>query len=465
MASQLSERSTWQHLGSGIHASVWRARKIHPLAAGHEGQEIGLPTVPIDPLDDLPNWVAVKVVYDNRNMPPHDIEREAAILKRIHHPNVVELLAFVRGGAEAPYALHMPLIPLPLVSLLASPLFSPHPLTGPYSAFARPVLDPSPEEKNPFPIVAKAIIYQVILAIAYLHSMDPPVVHRDINPSNILLDRNGVVKLVDFGIAWDYPKTESSPTVEPSVANILSKDWKESPTNMCCQVATGANRPPELLFSPKIYSPEAVDLWSLGSTIAQFFTPLQLIPSTSPISYPGSEENPLETTYHPFIIPQALKKTIDYRARWERRELFDGERGELGLAWSIFRLRGTPNETLWPGFNSLPDVSKIEFQIAAPRPLEGVLPNLPDESDRAKSPVSLIDALLAYPPLSRLHASEALKHPWFAENLLLPITHLGPNPNDREPGTWSTTWEGKTLGGWIDPALKREANRVTRIDT
>lgn len=44
--------------------------------------------MPIDPLDDLPNWVAVKVVYDNRNLPPHDIEREAAILKRIHHPNV-----------------------------------------------------------------------------------------------------------------------------------------------------------------------------------------------------------------------------------------------------------------------------------------------------------------------------------------------------------------------------------------
>lgn len=39
-------------------------------------------------VEKLSQWVAVKVVYDNRTMPPHDIIREAAILQAVSHPNV-----------------------------------------------------------------------------------------------------------------------------------------------------------------------------------------------------------------------------------------------------------------------------------------------------------------------------------------------------------------------------------------
>jgi cell division cycle 2-like len=94
----------------------------------------------------------------------------------------------------------------------------------------------------------------------------------------------------------------------------------------------------------------AIDRWSLGTTIAQFFTPLQLIPSRTPLSSPSpTTANELDNTVSiPFDIPNALRREIDYRATWGRKTLFDGERGELGLAWSIFRLRGTPNEESWP---------------------------------------------------------------------------------------------------------------------
>ena len=110
------------------------------------------------------------------------------------------------------------------------------------------------------------------------------------------------------------------------------------------------HRPPELLFSPTSYSAIAVDLWSLGTTIAQFFTPLRLIPSQSRSASPylTASEEADQLVPGPFLISPSLRNKIDYRATWERTTLFKGEQGELGLAWSIFRLRGTPNHENWP---------------------------------------------------------------------------------------------------------------------
>jgi mitogen-activated protein kinase 1/3 len=43
------------------------------------------------------------------------------------------------------------------------------------------------------------IMYQILLAVAYIHSAD--VLHRDLKPENILVNSSCEIKICDFGLA------------------------------------------------------------------------------------------------------------------------------------------------------------------------------------------------------------------------------------------------------------------------
>src|SRR3954463_2341186 len=46
-----------------------------------------------------------------------------------------------------------------------------------------------------------AYLAQAAEALTHLHSQDPPVIHGDIKPANLILTKGGRVKLVDFGMS------------------------------------------------------------------------------------------------------------------------------------------------------------------------------------------------------------------------------------------------------------------------
>lgn len=51
-----------------------------------------------------------------------------------------------------------------------------------------------------------SVMEQVCSGLYYLHSLDTPIVYRDLKPSNIILMEDGSVKLIDFGIAKRYSR-------------------------------------------------------------------------------------------------------------------------------------------------------------------------------------------------------------------------------------------------------------------
>ena len=46
-------------------------------------------------------------------------------------------------------------------------------------------------------------------------------------------------------------------------------------------------------------------------------------------------------------VPKSL--SADRRdVEWSRESLYDSTKGQIGLAWSIFKVHGTPTEDSWP---------------------------------------------------------------------------------------------------------------------
>ncbi|NEP81224.1 MAG: serine/threonine protein kinase, partial [Okeania sp. SIO3B3] len=52
-------------------------------------------------------------------------------------------------------------------------------------------------------IQVKNIAIQILNILSYLHQLNPPIIHRDIKPQNIILQPDGKIYLVDFGAVQD----------------------------------------------------------------------------------------------------------------------------------------------------------------------------------------------------------------------------------------------------------------------
>lgn len=143
-------------LGNGPMGAVWQATDL----------KIGRP-------------VAVKTVRDHTDHRLIErMGREATAAGRLSHPHIVTVHDYGQTTHEG----------LPLTYIVME-LVDGQPLTA--------VLAAGPPELS----VAVGWARQIALALGAAHAPGVGVVHRDLTPDNVLITRDGLVKIVDFGIA------------------------------------------------------------------------------------------------------------------------------------------------------------------------------------------------------------------------------------------------------------------------
>ena len=116
------------------------------------------------------------------------------------------------------------------------------------------------EKYNNIPLNVKlSILDEVCLGLRYLHSRNPPIVHRDLTPNNILLGYRLEVKITDLGVAKVMQTTDTKTmTKAPGTTDFM---------------------PPECLADRPVYG-LSLDVFSYGGVILYTITQLWPQPSS-----------------------------------------------------------------------------------------------------------------------------------------------------------------------------------------
>lgn len=124
---------------------------------------------------------------------------------------------------------------------------------------------------------------QLCRVLHYLHSCDPPIIYRDLKPSNIMLTPDGVLKLIDFGVARTHKKGKAKDTIAMGSAGYA---------------------PPEQYG--KGQTDARSDVYALGATLLHLLTNLPPVPLQTPTSGSISRINPSVDAQTEAVIIRAM---------------------------------------------------------------------------------------------------------------------------------------------------------------
>lgn len=172
-------------------------------------------------------------------------------------------------------------------------------------------------------------IHDVAAALAYLHTQDPPVIHQDIKPANILIDNADRFLLTDFGIS-----TKIRTTLRKSLPR--SADYSSAGTPQYMAPERFSKDPSPIM---------ANDIWSLGATL------FELITGETPFKEMGglAQKNGADIPHFPKNTPYSkelqhlITKCLDSKP-WQRPTAADlkkgrgkwlEKKGKKGIIWII----------------------------------------------------------------------------------------------------------------------------------
>ena len=112
------------------------------------------------------------------------------------------------------------------------------------------------------------IMWQALKALKYMHSAE--LLHRDMKPSNLLLNSDCLMKVADFGLA------RSLREMQPGEADLQTNVMTD-------YVATRWYRAPEILLGSLSYG-FGVDMWGLGCILGEILVNHPIFPGSSTIN-------------------------------------------------------------------------------------------------------------------------------------------------------------------------------------
>ncbi|GLT74608.1 hypothetical protein SLA2020_463960 [Shorea laevis] len=162
--------------------------------------------------------------------------REIMILQKLNHPNIVKLEGLATSRMQYSIYLVFDFMQSDLARIISRP-----------------------EERLTEPQI-KCYMLQLLSGLQHCHERG--ILHRDIKGSNLLIDKNGMLKIADFGLANFYSPRNRHP--------------------LTSRVVTLWYRAPELLLGAKDYG-VGIDLWSAGCLLAEMFTGRPIMPGRNEV--------------------------------------------------------------------------------------------------------------------------------------------------------------------------------------
>ena len=280
-----------------IQGAAERLAKIHyeidteekPLGVGGMGQVFK--GIRVDEKTGVRIPVAIKFLFDD--LPVNVIERarrEASI--QIHNENLVEMYGFIQIDEEiAPGKVHERyhvvselLHGVMLYDLLKGKVTDNE---GSLIPFAEELYRMYQNERREFAVF---IIKNVLSGIMALH--DKGYVHRDIDPSNIMITSDRKVKIIDFGIAKQMSTLNTQDQLLTTAGMFMGK---------------AAYAAPELVLGDVSHQNETTDIYAIGIMFFQLMT--------GNLPFEGATHEILEMQQHKkmplqLIEDKALRKII-----------------------------------------------------------------------------------------------------------------------------------------------------------